>query len=123
MREAAIAFLHTQVASAVPSGADFYDAARSVDIEERLQSQRPWVKLYLPSEEGDRHPVEMFLVTIDCGAPHAEAARATADAVRTALATTRRTPSPWTRRRIVGLDGGNYYRVQLTYSVARPALT
>ena len=121
MRAAAIGFLHQQVQTHVPGGADFYDAAQKVDIDTQLQSARPWVKLYLPSEEGDDHPVETYLVIVDCGASGAELARATAEAIRAGLAGSVRTPSPFRRRRIVGLSEGNYYRVQLTYQVRRPA--
>lgn len=121
MRAAAIGFFHEQVQLHLPAGVDFYDAARKVDVNEQLDSGRPWVKLYLPSEEGDDHPVETYLVIVDCGASGAEAARATAETIRAGLAGNRRTPSPFRRRRITGMSEGNFYRVQITYQVTRPA--
>ena len=121
MRAAAVGWVHQQVQAALPVGADFYDAAQLVDIDGQLSSNRPWVKLYLPSEEGDDHPVESYLVIIDCGASGAESARATAEAIRAGLAGSVRQPSPFRRRRITGLREGNFYRVQLTYQVNRPA--
>ncbi len=123
MRQAAIAWLHQQVAAVVPGTADFYDAGRQVDIQERLQSNRPWVKLYLPSEEGDIQPIEIFLVTIDVGHAHLETARSVAEQIRSGLGRLQyRDPNAWRRLRIVNLNEGNFHRVQFTYRVRRPAL-
>lgn len=123
MRQAAIAWIHSELIAITPAAADFYDAGRDVDIQERLQSGRPWVKLYLPSEEGDRQPIEAFLVTIDTGHAHLETARAIAEQIRSGLGRLRyRQPNPWRRLRIVGINEGNFHRVQLSYRVQRPAL-
>lgn len=124
MRAAAIAFFHDAVAAATPATADFYAANTPVDIAERLQARRAWVKLYMPSEEGDEQPFETHLVTIDCGALGLEEARATAEIIRSALKTSGRDPSPFRRRRIASLpdDEGRFHRVQLSYEVSRPAI-
>jgi hypothetical protein len=117
-----VGYLHTTVAAAVPSTADFYDAASPVDLTGQLGNRRPWVKLYMPSEEGDSHPIETYLVSLDCGATDPEAARALSDTIRQALARSTRSPGTFRRLRVVGLDEGTFYRVQLTYRVQRPAL-
>ena len=117
-----IFFVHDAVSGAVPATADFHDAARKVDVDAQLVARRPWVKLYMPSEEGDDHPVETHLVTLDCGAIHPETARALAEEVRAGLAGSKRFPSPFRRLRIVALDEGNFHRVQLSYRLRRPAI-
>lgn len=122
MRADLIAFVHTTVRGVVPVTADFHDAARKVDVDAQLVARRPWVKLYMPSEEGDDHPVETLLVTLDCGAIHPETARALAEEVRSGLSGSKRSPSPFRRMRIVALDEGNFHRVQLSYRLRRPAI-
>lgn len=122
MRAAALSYLHTRLSALVPASADFHPGDQRVDVAAQLQQRRGWVKLYLPSEEGDQRPMETFLVTVDCGAPDAETARALAEAVREGVLRTRRDPSPWRLRRSQLMDEGNYFRVQLTYRVQRPAL-
>jgi hypothetical protein len=121
MRAAAVAYMHDAVRGVTPFGADFVDAARKLDLAAQLQTRRPWVKLYSPTEEGEEDITEAFLVTIDCGAIDPESARATAEAVRSGLASNRRDPQHFHRVRIAALDEGNFHRVQLTYRVRRPA--
>ena len=122
MRQDAIAYIHQTLTPLVPATADWHDAGKDVDVQTQLTQRRPWVKLYMPSEEGDRHPIETYLVTIDCAAIAAETARALADTIRAGLRRDRRNPSAWRRLRVVGLSEGNFYRVQLSFRVQRPAL-
>jgi hypothetical protein len=122
VRSDAIAYLHTRLKAATPSTADFVDAATPVVLAEQLKSKRPWVKLYMPSEEGEADVVESYLVTIDCGAIHLETARALGETIRSALASNRRAPQPFHRLRITALGEGNFHRVQLSYRVRRPEL-
>jgi hypothetical protein len=121
MRAAAVAYIHTRVKNATPATADFYDAARPVNLAGQLQSRRPWVKLYMPSEEGEGDLTESFLVTIDCAAIDLETARAMGEQIRAGLMSNRRDPQYFHRSRIVALTEGNFHRVQLTYRMRRPA--
>lgn len=121
MRATAVGYIHQRLRASTPASADFHDAARPVDIAAQLRTRRPWVKLYLPSEEGERDISEAFLVTVDCGAIDPETARGIAESVRSSMASNRRYPGFFRRLRIVGLDEGSFYRVQLTYRVQRPA--
>ena len=58
MRAGTIAYIHDRLRAAAPPTADFYDAARKVNLAEQLQQRRPWVKLYMPSEQGELDIVE-----------------------------------------------------------------
>ena len=121
MRAATVKYVHDRVKAAVPATADFYDAAQQVKLDAHLQNRRAWVKLYMPSEEGEGDVTESYLVTIDCGAIALETARDVAEQVRSQLANTRRDPDFFRRLRITPLNEGNFHRVQLTYRMQRPS--